>query len=115
MLQELIKTTTIIECENSINPTRTTLLLEMLDLQGLLPASIRNLPKPLARLAPSRLSSVGHRRNSYCLVLPHDDGHLSSALTCSQHCFSFSNPSLATETGISVIRTPVGSAGTFSE
>jgi len=41
------KATTIIECENSVHPTRITLLLEMLDLQGLPVPLTLNLPKRL--------------------------------------------------------------------
>jgi hypothetical protein len=43
----LIKTTTIIECENRAHPTRITLQLEMLDLQGLPVPPTLNLPKRL--------------------------------------------------------------------
>src|SRR5258708_20200997 len=44
----LTKTTTIIECENRAHPTRITLLLEMLDLQGLPVPPTLNLPKRLS-------------------------------------------------------------------
>jgi len=43
----LTKTTAIIECENRTHPTRITLLLEMLDLQGLPVPPTLNLPKRL--------------------------------------------------------------------
>jgi len=46
-LSLLTKTTTIIECENRTHPTRITLLLEMLDLQGLPVPPTLNLPKRL--------------------------------------------------------------------
>ena len=45
--KKLRKATIIVECENRTHPTRTTLLLEMLDLQGLLAATTLNLPKRL--------------------------------------------------------------------
>jgi hypothetical protein len=48
MLQEHHKGNNFIECENRTHPTRTTLLLELLILQGLLAALILNLPKRLA-------------------------------------------------------------------
>jgi hypothetical protein len=68
----LTKTTTIIECENRRHPTRITLPLEMLDLQGLPVPPILNLPKRLPYIpGPKtprllRLRTVNGNRKSNC-------------------------------------------------
>ena len=58
----LTKTTTIIECENRAHPTRFTLLLKMLDLQGLPVPPTLNLPKRLVLRVLRAISGNGEWR-----------------------------------------------------